>query len=99
LWAPEARAKKGKTYSDFEIHKLLSERAHLIIEAESVFARLSRSEDEISLSLFRAIHNDLVPGSHHLVINIEGTSCLDLSIAIHQLSSLDHCYSSCHCNE
>jgi hypothetical protein len=77
------RTKRGNAYSDFKIDKLLRECAHLIIEAESVFARLARGEDEVALSLLFAIQDDLVPRSHNLVINIEGASCLNLSKIIH----------------
>ena len=71
---PEA----GSTYSYFEINKFLRECAHLIVEAKSVFSSLACGEDEVSLSLLFPIHDDLVPRSHNLVIDIEGASCLNL---------------------
>jgi hypothetical protein len=42
-------------YSDFKIDKFFSECAHLVIEAESVFSRLARGENEVTLSLLFAI--------------------------------------------
>ena len=71
-------------YSNLEVHKLLRECAHLVIEAESVFSRLARSEDEVTLTLLFTIHDDLVPRSRDLVIDIERSSCLDLCKAIDQ---------------
>ena len=59
------------TYSDLEIYKLLGKCAHLIIEAEFVFTRFGRCENEVSLSLLLSIHNDLFLRSRNLVINIE----------------------------
>jgi hypothetical protein len=76
--------KTGRAYSNFEIDKLLRECAHLIIETESVFSRLARGEDEVTLSLLFAVQDDLVPRSYNLVVNIEGASCLDLSGTINQ---------------
>jgi hypothetical protein len=75
---PEA----GSTYSYFKINKLLRECAHLIVEAKSVFSGLACGEDEVSLSLLFPIHDDLVPRSHNLVIDIEGASCLNLARTI-----------------
>jgi hypothetical protein len=78
------KQKQEIAYSNFEIDKLLCKCAHLVIEAESVFSRLAGGEDEVALSLLFTIHDDLVPRSHNLVIDIEGTSCLDLSKTIDQ---------------
>ena len=72
--------KQELTYSDFKVDKLLCECAHLVIKAESVFSSLGRCEDEVPLSLLLTIHHDLVSWTNNLVINIEGTSCLDLRI-------------------
>jgi hypothetical protein len=71
-------AKDRRTYSDLEIHKLLCECAHLVIEAEPVFPDLQGREDEVALALLLAVHDDLVVGAGHLIIDIEGTTCLDL---------------------
>lgn len=74
---------EGHTYSDLEIHKLLRERAHLVIEAESILSRLQRREHEVALALLLAVQDDLVVRARHLVVDIEGASCLDLHIAHH----------------
>jgi hypothetical protein len=50
----------------------------LIVEAESVFARLASCEDKVALSLLLSIHDDLLVGAHNLVIDVERSSCLDL---------------------
>jgi hypothetical protein len=70
------------TYSDFKVDEFLCECAHLVIKAESVFSSLGRREDEVPLSLLLTIHHDLVSWTNNLVINIEGTSCLNLRIEI-----------------
>jgi hypothetical protein len=77
--AREGRIGGGRgTYSDLEINKFLSEGTHLIVEAESVFARLASCEDKVALSLLLSIHDDLLIGTHNLVIDIERSSRLDL---------------------
>ena len=68
------------TYSDFEVHEFLGEGTHFVIEAESVFARLAGREDEVALSLFLSVHDDLIIGAHDLVVDIERSSCLNLDI-------------------
>ena len=75
------------TYSDFKVDEFLCECAHLVIKAESVFSSLGRCEDEVPLSLLLTIHHDLVSWTNNLVINIEGTSCLDLCIEICKYAS------------
>jgi hypothetical protein len=75
---------RGQTYSNLEIHKFLRKSTHLIIKAESIFARFQGREHEITLSLLLPIHNDLVLRSDNLVVDIEGATCLDLTISINQ---------------
>lgn len=69
---------EGKTYSDLEIYKLLRKSTHLIIEAKSIFAGLRSREHKVTLSFLLSIHYDLVLWSDNLVVDIEGSSCLDL---------------------
>lgn len=75
------------TYSDFKVDEFLCECAHLVVEAEPVLSSLGRCKDEIPLSLLLAIHHDLVSWTNNLVINIEGTSCLNLYIEIYKYAS------------
>lgn len=70
--------KRRQTYSDLEIHKLLRERAHLVIKAEFVLPRLQRREDEVTLALLFPVQDDLLVRARHLVIDVEGTACLNL---------------------
>ena len=84
LYSGGQEQKRGDAYSDFKVDKLLCKCAHLVIEAESVFSRLARSEDEVALSLLFPIHDDLVPRSHDLIIDVERASCLDLAKTIDQ---------------
>jgi hypothetical protein len=80
------------TYSDLEVHEFLRESAHLVIETESIFARLGRREDKISLSLLLPIHDNLVLRSYNLVVDIKGTPCLDLYIqSIRLIQSQTNC--------
>lgn len=65
-------------YRNLEIHHLLCKSAHLIVEAESVFALLFRREDEVALSFFLTFHDNLVIGTDHAVIDIERAASLDL---------------------
>lgn len=53
-----------RTYRNLKVDHLLGECAHLVVEAEAVLARVVRREDEVALSLFYAIENDLVCGSN-----------------------------------
>lgn len=84
LQQDEARDQMAEsTYSDFEVNKLLCKCAHLVVEAESVFSRLARGEDEVSLSLLFPIHDYLVRRSRDFIIDVEGASCLNLSKLTH----------------
>jgi len=65
-------------YGNLKVHKFLSKCAHLVVEAESVFARVGCCEDEVALSLLLPIHNDLVIRSNYLIIDVERSSSLDL---------------------
>lgn len=59
------------THSYLEIHEFLSERAHFIVETESVLPSLSSREDKVSLSLLLAVHDNLLVGSDNLIVDIE----------------------------
>ena len=65
-------------HHDVEIDELLGERAHVILEAEGVFADMVGSEDVVTLALAYAVEENLVVGILHLVVDIEGASSLDL---------------------
>jgi len=69
------------TYGDLEVHHLVRERRHFIVEAESVLARVLRSEDEITLSFFLSFHYFLVIWSIYRVIDIERAAGLDLKMS------------------
>jgi hypothetical protein len=43
------------TYGDLEINKFLSKSTHLVVETESVFARLASCEDEVALPFLLTI--------------------------------------------
>jgi hypothetical protein len=66
------------TNRNLKVHKLLGEGAHLIIEAELVFANLVRCEDEIALPLLLPVHDDFVVGAGNLVVHIKGAARLYL---------------------
>ena len=68
----------GGTYGDLEIDHLLGKRAHLIVEAEAVFAHVKRCEDKIALSLLGAVEDDFVCGADNRVVDIERASRLHL---------------------
>jgi hypothetical protein len=51
------------TYSNLEVHHLLCKSAHLVVEAEPVFADIVRREDKVALSLLCAVEDDLFCGT------------------------------------
>ena len=63
---------------DVEVDELLGERAHVVLEAEGVFADVVCSENVVALALAYAIEEDLVVGVLHLVVDVEGTTSLNL---------------------
>ena len=79
----------GGTYGDLEIDHLLGESAHLIVEAEAVFAHVKRCEDEIALSLLGSVENDFVCGADNRVVDIERASGLHLFACPSARLSLD----------
>lgn len=91
LTRPPSRAKrtergklKEEPYRDFKINKLLGKRAHIVIKAESVLARLFRGEDEVALSLLLRAHDSLVAGTDDAVVDIERATRLNLLKGMHQ---------------
>ena len=48
----------GILYRNLEIHHLLGESTHIVVEAESVFSWLFCCEDIIALSFFGALEDD-----------------------------------------
>lgn len=63
-----------KPYRNLEIHHLLGERAHLIIETESIFPLLLRGEDKIALPFLGTVQYHLSIRTDHLVVDIEGAA-------------------------
>jgi hypothetical protein len=61
-------------YRNFKVNKLVGKRAHLVVEAEFVFATVVRREDEVALPLLLPIHNDLAARARHLIVNVEGAA-------------------------
>ena len=73
------KEEKGeRAYGNFEINEFLGESAHLIVEAEAVFAWLGGCEYEIPLTLLGSVHYYSVIGPSNFVVDVEGSSCLDL---------------------
>jgi hypothetical protein len=70
----------GTTYSDLEIHHLLRERRHLIVEAEPVLSNIIRREHEVALTFLCPIKYHLLSGSIYNVVDIEGATRLDLEL-------------------
>jgi len=62
------------TYGDLEIDHLLDPGAHLVVEAEAIFALLFRCEHKVALALFRALHYYPVIGANYAVIDVEGAA-------------------------
>lgn len=61
----------GAPYGNLEIHHLLGKGRHLIVEAESVFPRLARREDEVALSFLGALHDHLFIGAGDRVVDVK----------------------------
>lgn len=59
------------TYCDLKVHHLVRKCRHLIVEAKSVFADLLGSENEITLTLFLPVQNDILDRPDDLVVDIE----------------------------
>lgn len=76
-WLCLARGAKV-TDSNLEIDVFLGESAHIVIEAEGVFADLLGGEDEVALSLFLAIHDNLTIGTLDGIVDIKRTTGLNL---------------------
>lgn len=69
-----------ETYSDLKVHHLLRKRAHLIVEAEPVFANVIRRKHKVTLALLGAIENDFISRADDRVIYVERTARLDLYV-------------------
>ena len=70
--------KAQDTYCDLEIHHLVGICRHLIAETEPVFPLGLRREDKIPLPFLLSLHDFLVIGAYHMVVDIEGPARLDL---------------------
>jgi hypothetical protein len=79
---------KLRTYRNLEVHELIGKSRHLIIEAEAVFANVVCSEDEVALSLLLALHDDTLAWADDGVVNIKGSSRLNLGVTNVSLSCL-----------
>lgn len=69
---------EGSAYRDLEVHRLLGEGAHLVVEAEAILAHIVGREDKVALSLLGTVENHLVVGASYCVVDIEGATGLDL---------------------
>lgn len=67
-----------QTYSDLKIDNFIGDGAHLIIEAEAVFADFVSREDKVALSLFVAFHDPFLVRAVDAVVDVEGAAGLDL---------------------
>lgn len=70
------------TYRNLEIHHFIRDGAHLIIEAEAVFAHFIGSEDKVALPLFFAFHNPFLVRSVDAIVDIEGAAGLHLCVCM-----------------
>ena len=78
----EEDGRERRTDGDFEIHHLLRERAHLVVETETVFPRICGREHEITLSLLLVFHDYLLVRAHHAVVDVEGAAGLYLRVEL-----------------
>jgi hypothetical protein len=62
---------------DVKVNKLVSERAHVIFEAEGVFANGVGGKDIVPLSLALSVEENLIIGVLYFVVDIEGTTALN----------------------
>lgn len=60
-----------RAYCYLKVDKLLCKRAHLIVEAKSIFPCLACCENEIALSFFLAIQDHFLIWANYFVINVE----------------------------
>lgn len=66
------------TYGNLKVHHLLRKGAHLVVEAEAVFANIVCGEYKVTLALLCAIENESVSGADDGIIDIERTTGLYL---------------------
>lgn len=66
------------TNSNLEVDEFLGKCAHLVVEAERVLSNQLRSEDEVALSLFFALQDDLSAGTLDEVVDIKRATRLNL---------------------
>jgi hypothetical protein len=69
---------KGATYSNLKIHLFLGKRWHFIVKAEAILANIVCREYKIALSLLGTLHDEFLIGSCYGIVDIEGTSGLNL---------------------
>ncbi len=81
---------QSTTHRDLEIHHLVGERRHFVVETEPVLARGLRREDEVALSFLLTLHDLLLVGPHHLVVDVEGATGLDLFSGLSERSEGPH---------
>lgn len=66
-------------YGDLEIDDFLRERAHLVVEAESIFSCVGGGEYKVALALFLVLHDYLLVWADHAVVDVEGAARLNLN--------------------
>lgn len=71
--------RRGLSYRNLKVDVLVGIRAHLIVEAELVLARLVGREDKVALALVETLEEDLAVGVGDLVVDVERATRLDLS--------------------
>ena len=64
-------------HHDIKINQLLRQRAHIVLEAKRVFARLVGGEDVVALVLPLSVEEDFIGGRGHGKVNVECTAGLD----------------------
>jgi hypothetical protein len=56
---------------DIKVDKLVSERAHVVLEAKRVFSDCVGCEDKVSVALTLPIKDDLVVGVLYFIVDVE----------------------------
>ena len=65
---------KVAMYSELEVHHLVRNGGHLVVEAGAIVARVVGGKHEVALPLFRAFLDDSVIWADYFVVNVEGAT-------------------------